>query len=375
MRTRTRLTAAALLAATALGFTAPSLPAGADDAVVSVGADSRASRVFSLSGFTPAGGAVNTETFTAPGDTPVIGQFVGGMTTDIVWYTPGAGGDELWSGQGDLGFSHSAVSISGTYSPLVGTFTSPDGKQDILWYSTSATGASQLWDFNADGSVTKTTFGSVRGPGRLLLGDFAGDGITDVIRYQAGTASDSWFDFQTTSVAGRALNVNGTYRPLVARFDSDPITDILWYAQGSAPDSLWDFDGGGTRSTWELQINGSYTPAVGRFTSDGEADVIWYAPGPAPDVFWDFDNGGYTRQSLTVNGTYVPVACLCIQGLSPYTDVVWFGAGTRTDNAWRVDGNQPLTWTGFGTSIPGASVAGVGAFADGGTTEMLLIRH
>ncbi|HEV7719730.1 MAG TPA: hypothetical protein VGO60_00515, partial [Iamia sp.] len=164
---RTRLTAAALLAATTFGLAAaPGSPAGADETPIP--ASKAASKTFSFGGFsgdTP----YNTETFTAPGTTPVIGDFAGSPGADILWYTPGAGGDELWTSTGDVQFSHTPTSISGTYTPKVGRFAMADGYDDVLWYSTTA--ASQLWDYNANGTVTKTSLPSVTGPGQVIVGD------------------------------------------------------------------------------------------------------------------------------------------------------------------------------------------------------------
>ena len=365
MNMRTRLTAAALLAATAFGLAAaPGSPAGADETPVPSG--KAASKTFSFGGFS-GNSPYNTETFAAPGTTPIIGQFAGSSADDILWYTPGNGGDEMWTNTGSVQFLHTATSISGSYTPKVGTFTAPDNRDDVLWYS--ATGASQLWDFNQDGSITKTSLPAVTGPGQVIVGDFALDGIDDVIRYRPGTASDSWFDFQTMTVAGRWINVNGTYTPIVGEFTEGDSDDILWYAPGTNPDALWDFNGGGAKEEWKLSINGIYTPVVGSFSSDGVDDIIWYKAGSGADSYWDFDGSGYVPQALSVNGTYSPVACYCFATM--HESIVWYGPGNAPDAAWRMTGDQ-LTHTTVPGSMPGTSIAGHGDF--GGTGELLLVR-
>jgi hypothetical protein len=370
MRMRTRLTAAALLAATAFGLaSAPGAPAGADVTPIPQGA--AGSKTFSFSGWN-GGSAYNTETFTAPGTTPIIGNFAGNTHSDILWYTPGNGGDQLWTGTGGVQFTQSAASISGTYTPKVGTFATPDGYDDVVFYSTTA--ASQLWDYNANGTVTKTALPTVTGPGQLLVGDFALDGIDDIIRYRPGVASDGWFDFQQVQVQSRPFNVNGTYTPLVGSFASDSSDDIFWYAPGNGGDPLWDFDGGGAKTQWDLIVNGTFTPVVGGFSADGKDDVIWYRPGAGADSIWDFDGSGYVTQGLSVNGTYSPVECACLNVGSPGDDVVWFGPGSNGDAAWKSTGQEPYTYTTVANSMFGSSVAGKGFFSNT-NQELLLIRH
>ena len=376
MNMRTRLTAAALLAATAFGLaTAPGSPAGADAGEPASGAASTtptpaskaASKTFSFGGFT-GNSQYNTETFTAPGTTPVIGNFGGSSGTDILWYTAGNGGDELWTNTGPVEFSHTATSINGSFTPEVGTFSAADGYQDVLWYST--TGASQLWDFNANGSITKTTLPGVTGPGQIVVGDFALDGIDDIVRYRPGTASDSWWDFQTMSVAGRAFNVNGTYTPVVGELTQNGSDDILWYAPGTNPDALWDFTGGGAKTEWKLTINGTYTPVVGSFSSDGIDDIVWYKAGAGADSYWDFDGSGHTSKALSVNGTYAPVACICFPNM--HESIIWFAGGNAPDVGWWMNGDQ-LAHTSVTGDVLGSSVAGDGLF--GTNTELLLVRH
>lgn len=370
MRMRTRLTAAAVLAATAFGLaSAPGAPAGADETPLSQ--NRAASKSFSYSGF-EGDSMYTTESFSAPGTTPIVGQFAGNTADDILWYTPGAGGDALHTNDGTFQFTSSPQSISGTYTPHVGVFAQPDGLEDVLWYS--ATAASQVWDFNADGTITKTALPTVTGPGQILIGDFALDGVDDVVRYRPGLASDSWWDLQNAGLMTRSFNVNGTYTPLVGVFGTDAYDDILFYAPGTNPDFLWDFKGGGAKTEWDLTINGTFTPVVGRFTGDGRDDVVWYRPGSGADSLWSFDGVGYTSKALSINGTYSPVSCYCAQSASSWEDIVWYGPGNAGDAAWKTTSSQGA-YTTLPTSIHGSSVAAVGAFYVGSAREILVIRH
>ncbi|MGN6696351.1 MAG: hypothetical protein ACTHN0_19390 [Aquihabitans sp.] len=292
--------------------------------------------------------------FDAPGATPIVGDFVGadtqtGHLEDILWYTPGAGGDQLWRTKGDRTFAPSAISISGNYQPLVGYFAGDDWA-DIFWYA-PGTGQDVLWDFNGDGSITKTNY-TVNGTYKPIVGTFTEDGGQDIIWYAPGTAKDAWWDFGPDGKVEKPINVNGTFTPVVGSFAGsasptfDYVQDIIWYAPGTAADSLWNFKGAnGAITTTPLTINGTFTPIPGDFTHDGFNDVIWYAPGSAADFLWNFTNatGGKTSTPLTINGTYTPIAGNLYDQINHQTDVLWFGAGAKPDAIWDFDDGADYT--------------------------------
>lgn len=283
--------------------------------------------------------------FAAPGATPIIGDFVGdsgpaGTLDDILWYTPGAGGDALWRSAGDRSFVPSPISVNGNFQPLVGYFGG-DYKQDILWYAPGS-GQDVLWDFELDGSITKTNL-SIGGTYKPIVGYFTDDGREDIIWYAPGTAADSWWNFKEGGYVTKPININGTFQPLVGSFAGsgsptfDGVQDIIWYAPGTAADSLWNFKGAaGTITTTPLTINGTFTPIPGDFTHDGFNDVIWYAPGTGQDYLWNFTNatGGKTSTPLTINGKYTPIADNIYDQSNHQTDVLWFAPGGAPDSIW-----------------------------------------
>jgi len=358
MQRRIRLLSAALAATTALGLL-PATPAVA------------APPPAQLHTFGPSGQLNSTETFAPPGATPVIGAFDAEAGDDIIWYTPGAGGDAFWSSNQDGTWTASALSVSGAYTPYVGFFGGGhDSGQDVLWYS--STGASQLWDFDdlAQNGVIKTSLPTVTGTGTILVGDFTTDGATDLIRYRPGAAVEQWWDFDQPDaptdtvpvLTTRTFSVGGTYTPVVGRFGADDISgdygaDILWYAPGNTADSLWDFDPHATFSKTAFAINGTFTPVVGHWTTDVAEDVIWYAPGAAADSLWDFrENAPVVKKGLTINGTYTPYACSCLDtGSKDRMDILWHGVGNAPDAFWSVEGNA-FTVTSY--SYPGTSIRG-----------------
>lgn len=359
MRAPARLLSAALAAA-ALTLTATlPTPAGA------------APEPAQLVRFGPGGQASITEPFAPGGATPVIGSFDDRSGEDILWYTPGAGGDAFWSGNADGTWEVSPVSVSGTYTPYVGTFAEEDKGHDIVWYS--ATGTSQLWDFPEDGGpVVQTPLPGVGGPGKVLVGDFTSDGYTDLIRYQPGTAADSWWDFEIPTgaanhvVSSRALSVNGSYTPVVGQFARDNAQgdygeDVLWYAPGTAADTLWDFNANASITARPVSINGTFKPLVGRWMASAHDQILWYAPGAAADSVWSF-NADHTvaTKAVSINGTYTPYSCDCVpSGAGDRDDIVFHGQGNATDVVWSMNGTAfaPTAYTYAGSTLTGSKLA------------------
>src|SRR4051794_33041762 len=71
-----------------------------------------------------------------------------------------------------------------------------------------------------------------------LVGDFDADGDQDVFLYWPGAGHEmllagnhnreGWMAF-----GGQNLQVNGNYKPIVGDFNGNGTTDILWYAPGT----------------------------------------------------------------------------------------------------------------------------------------------
>jgi hypothetical protein len=271
------------------------------------------------------------------------------------------------------------LAVNGTYTPIVGHFTTGDAKADIFWYAPGPA-TDWLWDFNDDGSITKRGY-TVNGTYTPIKGYFGGDGATDIIWYAPGPAGDSWWDFNSGGLTQRPLAIGGTYTPVVGSFAGiasptfDYATDIIWYAPGSSADALWNFNSDHTITKTPLSINGTYIPVPGDFTHDGFEDVIWYAPGPAKDHLWDFDDatGAKTQSPLTVNGNYIPLTGELFDGSDHRSDIVWFGPGSGADFIWDYADSdsyvsRPATLTGNLSPVLGTFEYHPYALAGGGTS-------
>jgi hypothetical protein len=191
------------------------------------------------------------------------------------------------------------------YRPYIGDFNG-DGRADILWDQEDAYGRSSgkrvLWISNGDGTFTITTNlngadGTLSGY-RPLLGDFNGDGKTDILWDAENTSGQTtgtrvlWLGngdgtfVASTNVAGQDGQLSG-YVPYFADFNGDGKTDILWdqepsgHSYSSGHRVLWISKGDGTFNVItnvagkDGQFSG-YFPLVGDFNGDGKADIFWW---------------------------------------------------------------------------------------------------
>lgn len=188
----------------------------------------------------------------------VVGNFGGDEAEDVLWYRPGAGSDVIWFGRegvrGQSRMVKRAVSVSGTYQPVVGDF-SGDGYDEILWY---APGRAQdhLW--------------------KSVAGDFG---------------------FGTRS---QPLSVSGDFTWAVLEDHRGGKDDIAWIAKGDARDYIWHFadDGSGWPLNKTVSAAGPYELVAGDFDGNGYDDLVLHAPGPKRDELWRSSPQGTVSRTL-----------------------------------------------------------------------------
>ncbi len=258
-----------------------------------------------------------------------------------------------------------AAGTATALTPLVGDFDG-DGRSDVLFYGPGSL-PDHLWLGRPDRNFAGVPV-SVSGSYQPVLGDFNGDGRTDVFWYAPGSAADwLWLGRAGGAFTTRAASVGGTYQPLVGDFNGDGRDDVLWYGPGSASDwiSFGHADGG--FAGHPVSVGGTYQPLVGDYNGDGRSDVLWYGAGAAADWLWlGRADGNFASGARTVNGTYQPFTG-DFNG-DGRTDVFWYGPGSDPDVLWF--GRANGTFAGKAAAVNGTYQPLVGDYGGDGPDDV-----
>ncbi len=136
---------------------------------------------------------------------------------DLFFYVAGTAPDSIWAGNGDGQFTPSAITVNGSYNPIVG-------------------------NFDANGS---------------------GVDMTDIFWYGPGVAADSVWMNNGTSFTSLPQTVNGRYAPVVVPSREATTQDDIFWDSKTAGDFLWATNG----------TNGAFTYASLTPSSWGGSDI------------------------------------------------------------------------------------------------------
>lgn len=149
----------------------------------------------------------------------------------------------------------SGLTDGAPYYPIVGDFDLSGGA-DIFWYRPGSD-SDHLWLSSCNSpDATRISF-SINGNYKPFTGDFDGDGSADIFWYSPGSGSDTLYlggssggstPFTTVS----SVNVSGDYSPVVGDFDGDGDSDILWYQPWATSSAQWTSNGDGTFSSAQV---------------------------------------------------------------------------------------------------------------------------
>ncbi|MDR0281234.1 MAG: DUF4347 domain-containing protein [Paucimonas sp.] len=264
----------------------------------------------------------------------VVGDFNNDGRDDILYQSS----DNLWrfaagnangtftiSAQGSSPFASLTLADNAASGNLyyVGDFDG-DGDDDVL-YAAPSSATHTFYRNNNDGTFTAlpqglTGFtGSTNGQ-RLIVGDFNGDGATDIL-FQVGSTGTAWkyalnngsgsfteMDQGSSPFAGVTLLENNVFGYRVVDFDGDGDLDI--YAGLNAATGKFYRNDGGTFSDQTASLTNlpalpnSQKLLLGDFDGDGDADMF----------FQNGADGTAWRYFRNDNGTFVELA----QSASPF---------------------------------------------------------
>ena len=271
------------------------------------------------------------------------------------------------------------VAPDASYSVAAISDFSGDGKADVLWRNTSGSLIEWLMNGSVIAQSSYVTAGGVPvnpDPSWSFLGagDFNGDGMSDMLWRNASGEIAEW-QMNGTVIAGSgdlnagsgAIFLGGAWSVAgIGDFNGDGKSDIIW-RNAAGEVAQWQMNGSTIIGSGDLNVGGvAVAPAanwsvagVGDFNADGNADLLWRDSSSGALVEWLMNGSGIIGSgSVTLGATPVnPDPSWHVVEIGDFND------DARADILWRNDNGSMAEWFMKGTAIVGTATPSSGGAA------------
>jgi hypothetical protein len=194
------------------------------------------------------------------------------------------------------------------------------------------------------------------------IGDFNGDGRSDIMRYVPGTGSEVFLSNGSSFIYSGIWTTfgHGADGWYVGDFNGDGRSDIMRYVPNLSGGDVFLSNGSSFiyKGSWTPNGHGADGWYVGDFNGDGRSDIMRYVPGepPSSEVFLSngssfSKNGSWTADGHGTDGWYV--GDFNGDGRS---DIMRYVAEDAESQVYLSDGTKFVgkgSWTGFGHGYDG----------------------
>jgi hypothetical protein len=218
-----------------------------------------------------------------------------------------------------------------------------DDRADILWRNTIS-GSVALWFLNGTTVASTGLAGGATADWQIAgVGDFDGDGRTDLLwRHNSGTLA-IWFLDGTTITGTATLPMITPQWQIVSvdDFDGDGKADLLWRHTISGIHTVWVLDGAAVQWTGALTPNSPGADwqivGTGDFNDDGKADLLWRHSSGQTTAWLMNANKRLVEGTFGVVGTDWQVERTADFNGDGTADILWRHT-TGTVSIWLLDG-------------------------------------
>jgi hypothetical protein len=207
-------------------------------------------------------------------------DFNGDGKTDVFWRNDATNQNAVWLMNGTqlqrASFLPNVAEEAGWRETKLGDFNG-DGKTDIFWRN-AATGQNAIWLMDGDRIASAQFIAGADGNWQADIGDFNGDGKSDFFWHNKATGQTAaWVMNGLTIQNARFLpNVPPEWESFVAEFNQDGKTDLFWRNNRTGDNAVWTMNGAqlGTGQFIRRQDAG-WAPTLVDLDADGRSDILW----------------------------------------------------------------------------------------------------